>query len=185
MSERITLDEFVSRTSLVMKCSAVSHNPQRDESDTSQSDHWLVTLNTSRRQMSFYYSSGIYNREFSRLKALTLGLNTSRSGLTDGTTLGNWSQNRWSRTLWGAELKAAFVPVEPTIAEVLYCLASNATGWMATPTFEEWAPEYGYNVDSIKAKKTFDLTARLTSKLRAMLGNEWFNLLLEDVENDG
>jgi hypothetical protein len=50
--------------------------------------------------------------------------------------------------------------VKPTNYDVLACLNGYSPG-----TFEYFCGDYGYNPDSIKAKKTYDLVV-----------NEWFNL---------
>ena len=45
--------------------------------------------------------------------------------------------------------------VAPTTADVLDCLASDASGFENARSFEEWASEYGYDVDSRKAFRTY------------------------------
>lgn len=45
-------------------------------------------------------------------------------------------------------------PATPTIANVLYCLMMDASGVQGT-SFKNWAAEYGYSDDSIKAQKIY------------------------------
>lgn len=67
----------------------------------------------------------------------------------------------------------------PKLAEVLYCLALDASG---VQSFEDWASEFGYDTDSRKAERTFNTILEQTSALRGLLGLEAFNTLLNDVE---
>ncbi len=46
---------------------------------------------------------------------------------------------------------------EPKIADVLDCLASDASGYENSNGFEDWCLEYGYDTDSRKAEKTYRL----------------------------
>jgi hypothetical protein len=44
---------------------------------------------------------------------------------------------------------------EPEAAEVLDCLASDASGYDNARSFEDWCSEYGYDSDSRKAERTY------------------------------
>lgn len=72
---------------------------------------------------------------------------------------------------------------EPTAADVLNCLASDAAGYENARSFEEWAGEYGYDTDSRKAHKTYQVIAKQAAKLRAMLGQDNYETLLWNTEN--
>ena len=71
---------------------------------------------------------------------------------------------------------------EPTVADVLDCLAMDAICIDNTRTFEEWAREYGYDDDSRRVEKSYNVTKRQTNKLRAFLGNPWYEELLYRTE---
>ena len=43
----------------------------------------------------------------------------------------------------------------PTPADILNCLASDASAYENAKDFEEWASEYGYDTDSRKPKKIY------------------------------
>ena len=79
---------------------------------------------------------------------------------------------------------------QPTAAEVLDCLASDAAAVENVSTFEEWCGEYGYDVDSRKAEKTFRSARKQTQRLRTFMGESDYQDLLcnvwqEDTWNDG
>lgn len=70
---------------------------------------------------------------------------------------------------------------EPTLAEVLDCLASDSAG-VANTSFEEWCGEYGYDTDSRKALRTYRVCDRQAERLKDFLGSASFEELLWNVE---
>lgn len=71
---------------------------------------------------------------------------------------------------------------DPTTADVLDCLASDAAGYENAQTFEEWASEYSYDPDSRKAELIFKTVKRQAEQLRRMLGQAAYDALLWDTE---
>jgi hypothetical protein len=82
------------------------------------------------------------------------------------------------KTIWSEEVIARHTePVAPTLADVLDCLASDASGFDAADCFATWAAEYGYSDDSIKARDTYEACGAEAKRLRALLGEEYETLL--------
>jgi hypothetical protein len=73
---------------------------------------------------------------------------------------------------------------EPTATEVLDCLASDASSVEYSADFEEWATESGYDTDSRKAYRTWETINAQTKKLKAFLGEELYDALLNDTDRD-
>ena len=72
---------------------------------------------------------------------------------------------------------------EPTAAEVLDCLASDAVSIENAVTFADWAHEFGYDTDSRKAEKTYKLCLRQTKKLANLISDDdQYRKLLYNVE---
>jgi hypothetical protein len=81
---------------------------------------------------------------------------------------------------------------DPTLADVLDCLASDASGYedarytreshLNAPSFDAWASEYGYDTDSRKAEKTFRAIKRQAEQLKRTLGQEAYEELLYNTE---
>lgn len=68
---------------------------------------------------------------------------------------------------------------EPDAEDVLRCLALDASGWEnARGGFEDWCDEYGYDTDSRRAERTYNAVERQSKRLRQLLGDERYNLLL-------
>lgn len=70
----------------------------------------------------------------------------------------------------------------PTLADVLDCLASDASGVDNAQSFEEWASEYGYDTDSRKAEKTYNICRQQAQELKALLGQDAYDQLLHETE---
>jgi hypothetical protein len=68
---------------------------------------------------------------------------------------------------------------EPTLDDVLDCLASDAAGVESACSFEDWCGEYGYDTDSRKAEHTYKTCERQAVKLRRLLGDGYETLLWE------
>jgi hypothetical protein len=58
----------------------------------------------------------------------------------------------------------------PTAAEVLNCLALDASGYANAQSFEDWCVEYGYDTDSRKAERTYKAVERQADKLARFAG---------------
>jgi hypothetical protein len=67
---------------------------------------------------------------------------------------------------------------EPTAAEVLSCLLSDASSADDARSFEDFAGELGYDVNSRKAERIYKACQRTSRKLHAFLGDT-FDTLLE------
>ncbi len=67
--------------------------------------------------------------------------------------------------------------VDPTAADVLDCLASDASG--AEQSFEDWCSDYGYDTDSRKAEKTYKACVSIRERLMAFLGADFNDVVYE------
>lgn len=68
----------------------------------------------------------------------------------------------------------------PGVGEILECIASDAAG--ADESFADWAANYGYSDDSIKAKAIWESCNAIRRTLRDGLGPEKYAQLIECEE---
>jgi hypothetical protein len=61
---------------------------------------------------------------------------------------------------------------EPQLAEVLDCIASDASGVENARSFDDWCSEYGYDTDSRKAERIYATCTRQTASLKRLLGDD-------------
>lgn len=59
---------------------------------------------------------------------------------------------------------------EPTAADVLSCLVSDASSFESARSFEEWCGDLGYDTDSRKAERTYKACGDIAHRLRVFLG---------------
>ena len=72
---------------------------------------------------------------------------------------------------------------EPTLEDVLDCLASDAAGIENSPRFDQWAGEYGYDPDSRKAERVYKVCQKQAEGLLRLLSSrETYDSLLFDTE---
>lgn len=70
---------------------------------------------------------------------------------------------------------------EPTIAEVLDCLASDSAG-IEGRSFEDFCEYYGYDTDSRRAERTYKVCVKQAEKFKKFLGDERYHVLLWETE---
>ncbi len=69
----------------------------------------------------------------------------------------------------------------PDLPEILDCLVNDAD-ILYYDNFEHWADDYGYDSDSRKAEQTFKQRRKQARAFRAFLGEEYLQMLCDDVE---
>lgn len=70
----------------------------------------------------------------------------------------------------------------PQAEDVLDCLASDAASVENARGFEDWADELGYDTDSRKAERTYDVCRQQANHLRRFLGAQLYTTMLFGVE---
>lgn len=73
---------------------------------------------------------------------------------------------------------------EPTFAQVLDYLASEASTYENANGFEDWARDLGYDEDSSKAKSIWKAIQRGSKRLQDVLGNVAYRELLWNTERE-
>jgi hypothetical protein len=66
---------------------------------------------------------------------------------------------------------------QPTVADVLDCLASDSAGVENADSFEGWCSEYGYDTDSRKALATYKQCEKQADRLKSLVGAAYETLL--------
>jgi hypothetical protein len=71
---------------------------------------------------------------------------------------------------------------EPTAAEVLESLVSDAEGYRNASSLDDWAAEYGYELEAHKdflaARKTYNACKRTSERLETFLTEEEYDAIL-------
>ena len=61
----------------------------------------------------------------------------------------------------------------PTVADVLSNLLTDASGYESARNFEEWCSQYGYDSDSRKALATYEAIGHNTAAIHKLLGKDY------------
>jgi GH35 family endo-1,4-beta-xylanase len=72
----------------------------------------------------------------------------------------------------------------PNVAEVINCLASDSASIENSPIFQDWANEMGYDPDSRKAERIFNICHKQADRLTKFLGSALYSELVFKVERD-
>lgn len=92
--------------------------------------------------------------------------------------------NSWQATMEVPFSQGAALTDEPTLPRVLDCLAMDAASIENARDFEAWAAEFGYDTDSRKAERIFNICTEQAGELRELLGAESYVKLLWETERD-
>lgn len=96
---------------------------------------------------------------------------------------GDWVRDDWAVVLkyqgrsmstefhTGVGLRKNNKPVPPKVPDVLYCLLMDSSA--LDLTFEEWCSEMGYDTDSRKAEKIYNLCVENAIKVKRLLGKDF------------
>lgn len=111
------------------------------------------------------------------------------SKITSTITYGNTDKlegDDWRRTAnpWTVELRyqrrrmtvhfwTGSMAGEPNTADVVWCLAADASGLDCCRDFDDWADNYGYDRDSRKAEALYRQVQKQTEKFRRLLGDDF------------
>jgi hypothetical protein len=126
-------------------------------------------------------------QEFIDSRGITMTVERAKSN--PNITNDEWSTRHWKCMLRYGN-KEMFVyfsqgsahTQEPTTAEVLDCLASDASSFENTDGFESWANEFGYDTDSRKAERIYKVVEEQADKLARLISPDDYETLLWDTE---
>lgn len=71
---------------------------------------------------------------------------------------------------------------EPTAADVVDCLCSDASGIECARDFDDWCSDLGMDTDSRKAERIYRQSERQTAALRRLLGADYDDVVREDED---
>lgn len=175
----MNIESFIKRHGIGFTYKSAPENPHWSGKDMDGTAHYFYTFDIGggKRKLQGYYSKG---------PGLRVWKQSSWNGYKRPT---GWAKGERTPMPFGRQSqydREAYLawsePEPPNAAEVLDCLASDASGIVCCSSFEEWASEYGMDPDSRSAETTYRATLANTDKLRKFLGSEDFRVLLEDIE---
>lgn len=154
----ITIQKFIKKHNIKLSFQTAFENPNMDNANM-EMDHFQVKLTRYKtdgkqlidREYNTYFSMGIGHRKYTEVLEHPDARETVQKYFNNG----------------------------PTCADVLDCLASDCAGIENADNFEQWAEDYGYDTDSRKAEKIYNICKQQAEKFKAFMGDEYETLLYE------
>lgn len=173
-ADQMSIQQFVSRHGITLDAKPVSLCAEWTVDDK-HAQSWECTLKCGKREMVTSFTKGSGHRTWNKLRYHG-GVDRPR-----GHAAGQPAQLPWGASTYDKQRFYAWTaPTPPTAEEVLDCLASEASAM--DQSFEDWASDFGYDVDSRKAEKAYNACREQGFALRKLLGYADFEILLNRVE---
>ena len=150
-TDTVTIEQFAKVHDIGISAQRADVNPTM--TDSRDMDHWKVTLSRSILKPGFDTFHGYKGK------------------------LGPCQYRKLRMTLYFSK-GYGHNGAEPTIDEVLDCLASDALSVDNARDFENFASELGYDSDSRKAEKIWKACNHQAERLRKFLGDDLYQTLL-------
>jgi hypothetical protein len=172
-------------------------NPNMDNGKW-EADHWQVRLiKTSRDGLSTYfdtfYSAGIGHRRIPFHRCVSgEGASIYRSmfrkhfgRLPTKAACAVTPPPTTIKTVYDREFSNCWVATRPTLASILECLHSDALTLNENEGFETWAESLGFDSDSRKAEKAYNMAVDQTNRLYKFLAEGRTQNYCEFIQLDG
>jgi hypothetical protein len=167
------LERVIKAFKVSVDAAFVPYSQSRHKADKWECLTWRVTLRVDGREViTTDYAQGVAHcpahskfglRTYERRKAIEHEIETGRV----------------ARHLTSSDYVASGLPIPPpAVADVLYALVSDASV-LDYPSFDTWAEDNGYDLDSRKAEATYRTCLDIALKLRAAVGDVGLRQLQE------
>ena len=186
-AEQPTIHDFIAKHGLIMQSEPADGNPHMTNM-AEGSRHFVCTVVRDVRSMQTQFSvgPGIVDQWISQQLGQQPGKRAFKTGWPsiskkdfDTARRAQRLSTHDAKTLERARNYGKHY--RPELADVLDCLASDASG-VEGQRFEDWAADYGYNTDSRKAERIFHACRNTYHDLQYLLGNDALQELLYETE---
>ncbi len=137
--------------------------------------HWEVTLSRGNWRLTTPYTEGCGHAVVEEEKRPPTRSDRERAVRAACET------GKIPRMCWSGYVLTKKPQPTPKLDDVLYCLVMDSDA--LDSTFSQWADEYGYSSDSIKAKEIYDSCIQTGIKLRQLFTCEEFAQLRETFQD--
>ena len=163
MEDTKTIEQFIEDNNLSMRVRETFDNPDMDNDRPETMDHFSILIEKpGNKAFHLFYSQGL--------------------GLRKANFRSGYTQSDLSRMKYPSDVRRVSKVVCPKLADVLDCLASDASTVENCLSFDDFASEMGYDEDSRKAEKTFNKINEQVERLKTLLGEDAINELMYQVE---
>lgn len=158
---------------LTMTAEFVPWSQSRNKGEKSPSLNWRVTIERA--------GHALLTTDYMAGRAHAPGYKQMDRSLMRADIVAWECENGKRSTLGGATIYGGGARLQPEFADVLYSLMSDCDV-LDYPTYEEWAPEIGYDPDSRKGEAIYRACLETALKLRNGIGEDGMRRLREAGE---
>ena len=182
----LTMEDRVAALGIEVSCEQLAQRDDIQLDEWSQdASHWRVTVTRDGGSpMTISYSMGSAHRRWKAQRPVL-----SPAGVT-AHDLKRWKWKAGERvglefsmarkTLFWEEVQDNWTePMPPDAETVLDCLAMDASAYDSARNFEAWASELGYDTDSPRVERVYNVVAAQAKELRHLLGEHYDAVLYE------
>lgn len=167
--EKTEIQALIDSLGITYKVVFVPFSKSRNAKEKNVSLNWLVTIEKGRQSLTTDYMQGIghfpnYANSLSRNAAYD-------RYIKECIECGKYAKNVTGKTFHSVNQVPMQAIPAPDLIDVLYSLAVDSEV-IDYSGFEDWAENFGYDVDSRKAEKTYRDCLEIALKLRSMLGDD-------------
>ena len=181
------LDSFIKENNLSLTTKFVPFSISRNAEEDHKTLNWKVTLTNGKQKLTVDYQKGIahlpypqttYLKPYQKKVIEKIIDESVESGIAKQVVLTENDVN--------VGFKKVIFPT-PDLPEILQCLVndSNVKDYVS---FEEWAPEFGYDPDSRKAEKVYNECKKITGEFLKIIGGvdkiDYLQEVLSEYENE-
>lgn len=163
MTDHSELDAFISSLGLEYSAQFVPKSKSRNAKEEQPSLNWKVTLRNAGKSFTTDYMQGIGHLPQLPGKVPSLLSREYERVAAESGKLGRYF-SPGSRLMLTEKQVAA-----PLLRDVLYCLVSDSSA-LDFGSFEEWASDYGYDLDSRSDERVYQACLTVALHLRHLLG---------------
>ena len=178
----MTPQEAIDALGLTMTAVFVPFSQSRNAKEKNKSLNWKVTIHRNGRDiLTTDYAQGVGHVPGYKYTRRDFVYNAQRQDeiIREATEKG--------RRCLNADSKSNFLRYDsklppPTIADVMYSLISDANV-LDAGTFEQWAPDFGYDPDSRTGERIYQQCIQIAVALRASVGDKGLRQLQTAFED--
>lgn len=165
-------EEIIKNLGLEIKTKFVPFSVSRNSEEDNKSLNWKVTISSGKNKITVDYSKGVGHLPYPQT---SFGVTNYQKRMINE-AIDSAVETGVAKKLTVVDKDVKFLPgnavfPDPNLQEVLYSLSSDSDVRHYL-TYEQWAPELGYDLDSRKGEKIYEDCRKQTADFIKLVGSE-------------
>jgi hypothetical protein len=179
--EKNEIKALIESLGIEYKAAFVPFSQSRNAKEKSLSINWLITLSKGKQLLTTDYMQGIAHLPNFSQRWFANNNAAYRDFLERCVESGKYSESSKFHDDYKASIANKNIPA-PDVVDVVYSIVldSDVIDYAA---FEDWANDFGYDVDSRQAEKIYRACLEIALKWRSMIGDDNLQKLREAYQD--